>query len=197
MKISSADVDDTSAGDGARTVQIYGLDANYVLQNEVITLNGRTAVETVGTYIRIWRMVVRTAGATESNEGIVYAGTGTVTDGVPANKFAAISVGQNQTLMAVWTVPVGKTALLKGIEHIVFDTPGGLTSGATIRVVARPSGETFQTKHKTVLTNSPFNPPEKVFAVFTEKTDVEVRAVVNANTAAVSAALRLEVLDNI
>ena len=108
LKVSSSSANDTSAGTGARTVELFGLDGDYNEINEVVTLNGQTAVNTTQSYLRINRMIVRSAGSGGANAGVIYAGTGTVTTGVPANIYATINGdGSNQTLMALWTVPAG------------------------------------------------------------------------------------------
>ena len=57
MTVSSSDVNDTSAGTGARTVLISGLNASYNEASETIILNGQTAVTTVNTYIRMNRAI--------------------------------------------------------------------------------------------------------------------------------------------
>ena len=62
LKVSSSSANDTSAGTGARTVQLYGLDADYNEINEAVTLNGQTAVNTTNEFLRINRMIVRSAG---------------------------------------------------------------------------------------------------------------------------------------
>src|SRR5210317_2657610 len=83
--VSSSNANDTSAGTGARTVQIVGLDGDYNEISETIILNGQTAVTTTNSFLRVNRGVVLTAGSGGVNAGIIYVGTGTVTLGVPAN----------------------------------------------------------------------------------------------------------------
>jgi len=73
LKVSSSSTDDTSAGTGARTVELFGLDGDYNEISEVVTLNGQTAVNTTQSYLRINRMVVRSAGSGGANAGIIYA----------------------------------------------------------------------------------------------------------------------------
>jgi hypothetical protein len=127
LKVSSSSTDDTSAGTGARTVQLYGLDGDYNEINELVTLNGQTPVNTTQSFLRINRMVVRSAGSGGANAGVIYAGTGTVTTGVPANVYASVNgvTGSNQSLMALWTVPAGYTAYL-----LQYDVSNGSTSNS-------------------------------------------------------------------
>ena len=178
LKVSSSSANDTSAGTGARTVELFGLDGDYNEINEVVTLNGQTAVNSTQSYLRINRMIVRSAGSGGSNAGIIYAGTGTVTTGVPANIYATINGdGTNQTLMALWTVPAGYTAYL-----MQYDVSNGTTSNTPavckMTLVARPFGEVFQSKDVKSLTTGMHIENTLIVPVkFTEKTDIEVRAV--------------------
>jgi hypothetical protein len=112
MTVSSADADDTSAGTGARTVLITGLDANYAVISETVTMNGQTAVTTTNSFLRINSMLVTTAGASLANEGIIYIGTGTVTSGVPATIYNVIAAGFNNATSSQYTVPAGYTGYL-------------------------------------------------------------------------------------
>jgi hypothetical protein len=112
MTVSSADADDTSAGTGARTVLITGLDANYAVISETVTMNGQTAVTTTNSFLRINAMLVTTAGTSLANEGIIYIGTGTVTSGVPATVYNVIAAGFNNATSSQYTVPAGYTGYL-------------------------------------------------------------------------------------
>jgi len=196
LKVSSSSTADTSAGTGARTVQLYGLDADYNEISETVTLNGQTSVNTTNSFLRINRMVIRSAGTGEKNAGVVYAGTGTVTAGVPANKYATIAVGDNQTLMALWTVPAGHTAYLLQKDLTVSTTQNN--KYATIRLVARPDGEVFQTRDKHVLDNNVLHQKYDIPLKFEEKTDIEIRCVGDSSGAniAVSAGLDIVYIKN-
>jgi hypothetical protein len=183
LKVSSSSTNDTSAGTGARTVELFGLDGDYNEISEVVTLNGQTAVNTTLSYLRINRMIVRSAGSGGANAGIIYAGTGTVTTGVPANIYATINGdGTNQTLMALWTIPAGYTGYL-----MQYDVSNGTTSNTPavckLLLVARPYGEVFQTKDIKSLTTGMHIENTLIIPVeFAEKTDIEVRAVSSSNS---------------
>lgn len=175
LKISSSSTVDTSAGTGARTVTISGLDANYNEISETITLNGQTAVNSTNSYLRIFRMVVNTAGSGGQNAGVIYAGTGTVTTGVPANIYATIGIGDNQTLMALWTVPAGHTAYLLQTDITLATTQNN--KYCTVSIVSRPFGEVFQVRDRFVKSESTTNQSYSIPVKFAEKTDIEVRAI--------------------
>lgn len=175
LKVSSSSTDDTAAGTGARTVEIFGLDGNYNEISETVTLNGQTAVNTTNSYLRINRGIVRSAGSGGQNAGVIYAGTGTVTAGVPANTYLSIAISDNQTLMALWTVPAGYTAFLLETDVTVATTQNN--KYCTAKLVARPYGEVFQVKDAFVKSQSTTNQVYTVPLVFEEKTDLEWRAI--------------------
>ena len=186
MKISSSSADDTSAGTGARTVAIFGLDSSYNEINETVTLNGQTSVNTTNSFLRIFRMYVVTAGSGATAAGTIYAGTGTVTSGVPAVVYGTIAIGANQTQMSLWTVPAGYTLYLMG----VFYTSGNATANAwtIFQMNQRPLGGVFrQQTSARVAGNGDFVLDLHTPLVFAEKTDIEIRAFASAGTSNVSA----------
>lgn len=185
LKVSSSSANDTSDGTGARTVQVYGVDSDYNEINEIVTLNGQTAVNTSNSFLRVYRAIVRTAGSGEKNAGDIYVGDGTVTSGVPATKYAKILVGNNQTLMALWTVPSGYTGYL-----YQFDCSSGSTAAnkfQTIKLFIRPENEVFQVKDVQTIHNSNIVLDYGVPLKINEKSDIEVRAFASSGTDAVSA----------
>ena len=110
----SDDSNDTSAGSGARTIRIYGLDANGAEQNEVITLNGTSLVDSVNTYTRVNRVIVLTSGSSNQafNAGAISIAHKTTT----ANIFASVPIGTNQSQIAAYTIPAGKTGYLRNLS---------------------------------------------------------------------------------
>jgi hypothetical protein len=192
LKVSSSSTNDTSAGTGARTVTLFGLDANYAEISETVTLNGQTAVNTTNTYIRINRMVVNTAGSGGQNAGVIYAGDGTVTSGVPAEKYATIAAGDNQSLMALWTVPADHTAYL--LQKDITAATAQNNKYATIHLVARPFGEVFQTKDKHVIDNGVLHQAYSIPLKFEEKTDIEVRCIGDSSGANIAVSAGLDII---
>lgn len=96
--IVSSDASDSSAGIGARTVDIIGLNESFQSIGERITLNGLTPVISTLTYLRINRLIVRASGSTQHNQGDI---TATIDGLVVAT--AALGKGINQD--ARFTVP--------------------------------------------------------------------------------------------
>ena len=133
LKVSSASANDTSAGTGARTILISGLDENWDQISETITLNGTTAVNTTLEFFRVNSIVVLTSGSGQTNAGRLYAGTGTVTAGKPATVWNLIETGYSASTSAFYSVPrfykayffkfIGFTDTISGPpNHIVIDT---------------------------------------------------------------------------
>ena len=196
LKVSSSSTDDTSAGTGARTVQLYGLDADYNEINELVTLNGQTAVNTTQSFLRINRMIVRSAGSGGANAGVIYAGTGTVTTGVPANVYASVNgvTGSNQSLMALWTVPAGYTAYLLQYD-ISIGTTSNTPAVCKLVLAVRPYGEVFQSKDVKSLTTGMH--VEETFALplkIEEKSDIEVRALSSSGSVSFDISAAFEII---
>jgi hypothetical protein len=192
LKVSSSSTADTAAGTGARTVEIFGLDGNYNEISETVTLNGQTAVNTTNSYLRINRGIVRSAGSGGQNAGVIYAGTGTVTAGVPANKYLSIAIGDNQTLMALWTVPAGYTAFVVQTDVTLATTQS--SKYCTAKLVARPDGEVFQVKDVFVKSQGSTTQVYSIPIRFDEKTDIEWRAIGNSAGADIAISAAMDIL---
>lgn len=116
LKISSSSANDTSAGTGARTVFIEGLNGDYSVVSEIVILNGQTAVNTTNSYLYVNSFYVVTAGSGGENAGNINAGTGTVTSGVPAVLYDIIAAGYNSRTTGHYCVPAGYTGyLIQGV----------------------------------------------------------------------------------
>jgi hypothetical protein len=126
LKISSSSADDASAGTGARTVYIEGVDGNYAVVSETVTLNGQTAVNTTNSYLYVNSFYVATVGSGGANAGNINAGTGTVTSGVPAVLYDIIATGYNNRTTGHYCVPAGYTGYMT--EGLLS---AGQASGAT------------------------------------------------------------------
>jgi hypothetical protein len=112
LKISSSSADDASAGTGAQTVYIEGVDGNFNVVSETVELNGQTEVNTTNSYLYVNSFYVRTVGSGGANAGNINAGTGTVTSGVPAVLYDIIAIGYNQRTTGHYCVPAGFTGYM-------------------------------------------------------------------------------------
>jgi len=143
IDIKSSDVKDTGTGVGARTCVVYGLDENWAEQtSETITLDGQTEVAIAGTWMRIFRLVVLTAGSSETNEGTITvqcvgAGGGLADDTIGIS----VNADDGQTQQAIYTIPAGKTGyFIKGYVGIADDDKNGEV--AEFQWQARPNNGT-------------------------------------------------------
>lgn len=112
LKVSSSSASDTSAGTGARTVFIEGVDDDYAVVSETVTLNGQTAVNTTNSYRFVNSLYVTSVGSGGENAGNINVGTGTVSAGVPAVLYDIIAIGYNQRTTGHYCVPAGYTGYM-------------------------------------------------------------------------------------
>lgn len=122
MTVSSSSASDTSAGTGARSVFILGINGTGGYVSETVVLNGQTAVTTIHEYDAIERVTVVSVGSGGVNAGTIYVGTGTVTSGVPAVTYSAMGIGDNVALVGHWTCPTG---------YVAYLTYGSVTCGTS------------------------------------------------------------------
>jgi len=119
VEVLSSDAADTSAGLGVRSVEIHGLSATGADQDEVIAMNGTSAVESALTYIRINKMHNETVGTYGgSHQGDItcrVTGAGAVLSLMTGEEGAvdtAVVYGIGEASNGYWTVPLGKVAYL-------------------------------------------------------------------------------------
>ena len=169
---TSSDTDDNTG-----TVKIFGLDSNYDLAEETLTIGGSAGTVS---FIRVFRSVMITA-----NTGTANVGTITIT--VSSTTVAQIRAGYGQTLMCVYTIPRNYNAYLMQI-----DLGSSKDLENEIRFISKEidNGNVWNTR-AFITTRGGFM--EKNYAVpvkFTEKTDLELVAKASA-TSSVSAGFEL------
>lgn len=176
--ISSSSAADTSAGTGAQTVTIQGLDENYEVKSVTVNMNGQTQVQIgdASSWLRVNRIFVATSGSGGTAAGTIYVANSGVTSGVPTGiTYGNIVQGDNQSQMAVYTVPAGHTLY---IDDVTFTAAIAIANkNVTAKFVTREFGSnTFRTRIiQTVQSNLlviPFDYPLSI----AEKTDMECRA---------------------
>jgi hypothetical protein len=180
MKVSSANANDSALGTGARTVLVSGLDQNYNEISEIVTLNGQTPVLTAALFIRVFRAYVVTAGASNTAAGTIYIGDGVVTAGIPAIVYAEISLGENQTLMAMWTVPAGYTFYVyRGTFTAASNNSSQYILG---KFVVRPFGGVFRNAADVTANSNVIAYDFEIPLPIAEKSDIEARAIALSGT---------------
>ena len=123
---SSNDEDGAGGATGALTIHIMGLDAAFTLQQEDLTLNGITSVNTVNAYTMIYRVIVLTVGSTGRNLGNIDA-----TAAVDGTVTARISISMNQSHMAIFQIPAAKTGFLLSTYAAIHKVGGAGTFADT------------------------------------------------------------------
>lgn len=173
----------TSSNNGdTQAIMIWGLDTDWKDHVQTITLTGTTPKDLDTALIRVYRMI--NIGATDI-AGELYLATSAATyvdvDGVPDvdnTVRAHIDNGNNQTLMAIYTIPAGMTGYFtKG--YVGISVGGAVQSeGAHFTWRARPFGSVFAVKGEIELTtgaNSWWQYTYDVPIAVPEKTDILIR----------------------
>lgn len=192
LQVLSSSANDTSAGTGARTVELQGLDSSWNLLTETVIMNGTTAVTTIASFLRIFRARVVTAGTNLRNEGDI-----TIRDQDTSTTRALITNGPTssfgQSLMAVYTIPAGKTGY---VVNINFSSSKDLEQ--EYRLMARDN----------TVANAAWNAKEfmtsrggfsdfikRAINKYTEKTDLDLQ-VISSATSAVGGGFEIILIDN-
>ncbi len=182
--IVSGNVADDDVGSGARTVRVSGLDANYSVISEDVSMSGTGAVTLTNQFLRVNSMKVLTDGGAGSNSGqILLKHSSTVIGEIPS--------GAGEAPMAIYTIHTA--AKLKGWSVSSY---GIDTSRATFRLDIREYGGSWatiaelgtSTTGATTVSQS-FNIPKSL----PKKTDIRVQvSAVGADNTLVSAHFELD-----
>lgn len=193
VEVFSSDSGDTDGGTGARVIRLVGLDANWADAEETLVLNGVTPVASTGTWHRVSQAYVTSAGSNEFNLGTITCRHTTTT----ANVFFIMPVDSNQTHVAAYTVPAGKTGYIRTAQFEIARTSGSGGS-ATVELETREFGGAWRDRIvEEVTTASPIVIHSEGFIVIQEKADVRVRVSdVSDNNTVVSAEFAVILKDN-
>jgi hypothetical protein len=166
-----------NASDNGKSVVLVGLDSDYLELSETVTVSSSGATTTTQSFKRIFRAYVTNGSATNVGDIVVQKGGTTV---------ATIKAGKAQTLMAVYTVPAGKTGyILKGT--CTCQAGADATGDMFIRYFGQDSfrvGHSFEVSGTGGEYTYDFCIPVKI----PEKSDIDVRCSVRSNNARVTAA---------
>ena len=166
-----------TASDNTGTVKIFGLDSNYDLAEETLTIGGSAGTVS---FIRVFRAIMVSANTGNTN-------VGTITITVSSTTVAQIRAGYGQTLMCVYTIPRKYNAYLMQID---LGTSKDLEN--EIRFISKEidNGNAWNTK-AFITTRGGFVEKNYVVPIkFSEKTDLELVAKASA-TSSVSAGFEL------
>jgi len=195
-----------NALDVGMTITVEGLDENYQVQTLQVVLNGQTPTQigTGETFVRVYRAF--NSGATEfAGNVLIYDDTnGGVVGGVPTVTTSIkveIRATDQQTYMALYTVPAGHTAFFLG-GSISITTGASAAKSALLELRTRQFGGVFRSGELIGIAStgsSTFSQDLHSLGPlrFPEKTDIQARVRnVSANDTGVSAYFSILLVNN-
>lgn len=187
--VSSAD-SDASGSVGAWGVFIEGLNNQWQLDSEVLPLNGTSGTTSNKQWHRVFRSHIIGENDNDGTVTIRHSST-------PANVFATIEAGLNQTAVAAFTVPSGFKGYMSGLRISMARSANG-TGSANVSLRSRDIGGVYRTREYYTITNSvPAQPALDVPLSFEEMTDIIIRVEnVSTSTTSVSANFDIILINN-
>jgi len=175
LYVVSTSAADDGAGIGIRTLTISGLDADYNEISETVTMDGITPVLTDASFLRVFRAFGATCGTSYTNVGTI-----SILNNAQTVTQAIINPLDGQTLMTMWTVPIGKTAyLVKG------SVSTSSNKGARISLFVRKLNGGIQypwlIKYRGFIFSGAIQIPVEIPYVLPEKTDIEMTVLTPVN----------------
>lgn len=180
----------SSQGADDQVIIVQGLDANWVAQTDSATLNGQNQVRVgaVGTkWIRVFRAWINSTSATTGD--VYIAQTGALTGGIPntASEIKAkIMKEDQQTLMAIWSVPAGQTAFI-----VSWYVSTSAKKTVIFKIKTREFGKVFRTKRTIDIQESSFHQVMEMPLSVSGKSDIVVTALAGTSGGFVSAGFTL------
>ena len=170
-----------TSADNNGTVLISGLDENYNIASETITIGGSASTTT---FIRVFNARMLTANTGDAN-------VGTITITVDSKTVASIPVGYGSNLSCLYTVPANKRAW-------IVSASVGMSKQKELESKIMVKGINNGNVWNTVGYQSSFSVPVyrkfEIPILVEEKSDIEIRAKADA-TCAVSASFGLYLED--
>lgn len=150
---------------------VQGLDENFLEQNWTGNLNGQTEVNIDGTWSRIFRAFNNDSTYISGNINIHPSGD-------DSTSYAQVLVGNDQTMMAIYTIPANFTGYLTEY-HMSASNPGSSSSiDYTVQIKTREYGKIFRVQEITSVGNT--HNVEQIFPFpnfLKPKTDIMICAV--------------------
>jgi len=187
----------SSSASDTGTIEIQGLNSSWAFVTQTVTLTGTTAASLGTNLIRVFR--VKNTSATAA-VGTIQVGVGSTTSAfTAANLRAQITIGYDQSLMALYSVPLGKTAYLTNWSASLNKGTGPTSGGVDVILWARTFGGVFRvqdTKSLLVVGTSADRKDYNPYPSYAAKTDIVITAIASANDYDVSAAFDLFLVDD-
>jgi len=184
--VSDSTDDVNSTGTGAFNIVIEGLDNDYNVVSETILINGETPVAGTVSFKRVYRAYVGAAGSTGNNVGKLSVSKGGVV-------VVCIRPQLNQTLMAIYTIPAGKTGYLYQVT-----STGEKDADFSGYVYARIGGTgLFRAQHVWDVTGGGQYVYNFSFPVrYPEKSDIDIRVLPRDNNRSTTACFDMLLVDD-
>jgi len=166
LSVVSTSIADDSGSTGANSVIIYGVDANWDTQTEVVTLDGTTPVITSGTWLGVNRMAIYLAGTGQTNAGVISA---TATGGGSTLQ-AQMPIGEGTTQQSIYFVANNHQYLADFLAINSEKTSGGSSpkvrfKGWVFSAVANAAFLVFNTLMDTTVENAQVIEPSQPFII--------------------------------
>lgn len=174
----------TSGTNTTSRILIQGLDADYNLQEETLTLNATTTVTSANNYLRIFR--TQTVNDVNVAEQVNFY--------LDGNRNGVIEPNENQSLMALYTIPAGYTGFLNQIN--ISSGTAQPNQFIRVRVKEREFGGVFQTKAKYTVSNSFVEERYTYPLVIPEKADLQITAISSSNINEIATIFNLLLIKN-
>lgn len=173
-----------NASDAGKVITVLGLDNDFNEASDTFTLSSSTTVAGTTQFRRVFRAFVST-GANN---------VGNVTFTKNGNDVLRITADKGQTLMAIYTVPAGKTGYLyKGVCSAQSNADG--TGNMFVRYFGQDSfriGHSFEVAGVGGLYEYDFSFPIQI----PQKSDIDVRITTRTNNGRYTAAFDILLIDN-
>lgn len=170
-----------SALDTGIVILLDGLDANYNIQTEVITVNDGTTVTSAKSFIRL---------NSATNIGS-KACVGTISIRRNGVVVAQITPDKQSTSMAIYTVPAGYTAFSVWGEFAILGA-----ASAEVRAYWRFFGGVFIGVYATEVTGTSYQSTPPLPGRIPEKTDIDNRVALGTNNLTASSNQQLILIEN-
>lgn len=164
-------------------ITIQGLDDQWDQQTHVIHLNGSTPVVIPSQWRRVFRVYTSGGVATQGDVTVTITDTTVIVAHVP--------VEEQQTLMALYTVPRGYTAYMTG-----FDSTVSRNEDMLFRLRIRQPGGVFRTQHVAQVYQAPYHYKYEVYKTVSEMCDIECTGEPTNNNVSAHAAFDLILIKN-
>lgn len=147
LTLVSTDGADDSAGTGMRTAEVTYQDTNNIEYVKTFTIDGTTPVSILSTTgYRCYRIEGKTYGSGGTNAGTIQVKHATTV-------IAQVTIGEGQSLMALYTVPASATETLVGLLSKLY-LSAGRAEEHIMRLRVKEPGNGFNTKFKKIVNAS-------------------------------------------